>query len=286
MSHPAAHEHRTIDLRDDVSTINRTQVIDPAEYRLDDAWPDAPQAVGATPAATATPDVYDWSRDGVRLRPRRGFGGPLGAGVALLASAGLVALAASVRPSSSASGTTLWTVLRASLNPASNRSIPAWWGIVLFTLAAVWCWTAAGRARAGRRWLRLALWGLLGLVVVLAALSELLALRVQIPAVDTFSRWGLPQYLVQRPVDAVVLVALAVPVLLLLPVGGETQRILLVLGVALYAVGTLVVAGGSWRIPGRPLNQELVQMSFEWLGVLCLMAAAGLEQVRPRRRRG
>lgn len=268
MSYPVVSRDRYLDLRDESRT-HHTQEIDTSLY---DAG--APAFGGAT-AVEDFPEEPAW--------PRRGFGGPFGAVTALLISVSFVALMVL--------GQSLPDQIRSitgsSMVAGNTRSVPVWWSVVLLSLTAVWCWTAAGRARRSRRWLRFLLWGLLSLVILAASLVSLIDLRSQITTAGAFDRWGLPHYVVAHPVDAVAALCLIVPAVILLFGCTELQRSLMFFGVVLYVVGSVVVAGGGWHVSGRADLQQLAQLAFEWGGMGLIMLVAGLERVRPRiRRRG
>lgn len=215
----------------------------------------------------------------------RGFGGPLGALVALVTSALLAGLLASAPSLPVRADSTGWAILLGALDVDGPRTLATWWGVVLMILTATWAWAAAGRARVGRRWVRWAAWGLLGIVVLAMSGSHLLALHTQLAQLESIQRLGVPSVVAQHPVETVVALALALPTLVLLIGSSSAQRVLLILGGLVYLIGAVVVGSDRWTVSTNGQYQHVAEVGFEWVGISLVMLGAGLERVRQRRRR-
>lgn len=216
----------------------------------------------------------------LRPAPRTSFGGSLGATLALLCTVGLATLIGWL-PYLPVGDTRGWAVVYNLLDVDGPRTVATWWGTVLAVFVAVWCWAAAGRARRSRAWLRWIAWALVGLTGLLYSASHLLALHQTTPNLPFVAELGLPALVTEHPVESALTTVLALPMLALLIWGRTSQRVLLLIGAALFAVGALLIGSGRWEVTDQGHHQLLAEVVCEWLAMVCVLFAAARERFRP-----
>ena len=166
-----------------------------------------------------------------------------------------------------------WVGLVAASQP---DALPAWWATVLYVLVALVCLSRA-RAElagpAGRVRRRLAAVAWLGLGSLLTVLSVDHVLGVHRLVAGDPRLTALPGPVAAHPVQA-VLVALALPVVVVLLVLTGGGRGLLVVAGALYAVSGVVLDQRLLQPSWNQVRVETLELAFEWAGALVLVAAA------------
>lgn len=206
------------------------------------------------------------------------FGGWLGATLALLCTVGLATLVGWL-PYLPGGETRGWAVVYNVLDVDGPRTVATWWGTVLAVLVAVWSWAAAGRARRSHAWLRWIAWALVGLTGLLYSASHLMALHQTTGGLPFVAQLGLPALVTEHPVESALTALLALPILVLMIAGRSSQRVLL-LGAALFAVGSLLIGSGRWEVTEQGHHQLLAEVVCGWLAMVCVLFAASRERLR------
>lgn len=254
----------------------QTQVLDLRGYD------GADQTTGLDPAQTTElpPEDYGYATEefyGESPAPApRGFGGPFGVVLALLATAGMAtALVLAPEVVQTQAGDAFRTVF--SLE--GPRGIAHWWSVVLPVIVAAWCWAACQRAFSARRFGRSGGWAWMGfsLLAVSAAvaldLPEVLREVVLTPAVAD----QLPAWVAHRPVEVLLGLVSGIGVLVLLAACRAEQKLMLVFAVLLVVVG-VGMGRGVLELPVSDLPAEVATHGAFWGAALLVMVAAALER--------
>jgi hypothetical protein len=227
------------------------------------------------------PDAERPERSDVASRPpteRMAFAGWFGATLALLCTVGLATLIGWL-PYLPVGDTRGWAVVYNLLDVEGPRTVATWWGTVLAVLVAMWSWAAAGRARRSHAWLRWVAWALVGLTGLLYSASHLMALHQTTRDLPFVRELGLPALVSEHPVEFALTALLTVPVVVLLVSGRSSQRVLLLLGALLFAVGALLIGSGRWVVTDQGHHQLLAEVVCEWLAMVCVLFAAVREKL-------
>lgn len=165
-----------------------------------------------------------------------------------------------------------WQLVQKGLGVNAARSVPSWWMVVLFAIAALACHAQAVTSWAvgARHRVVATAWWVIGVGMAWISVDHALALHESAPSLAA----GLPGLLGAQPVEAALALVL-VPAGLVVLVGGTwPQRLLLPVAAALYAAGQVAVGGGFVDVGLSPHRTSVVEVALQLSGAVLVLAAA------------